>query len=71
MLRNAPVPACVITPGTITNTDDAGVMADKVSNSTPIKRMLRFNARGFLFCATVASAKIQSPRSSNSPAKLG
>src|SRR5665213_4480891 len=60
MLRKAPVPAWVITPGTITNTDEAGVMADKVSSNTPIKRMLRFNGFFFCACATLASAKIRS-----------
>ena len=46
MLRKAPVPACEITPGTITKTDEAGVTDDSVRRSAPITRMLRFSARG-------------------------
>jgi len=46
MLRNAPVPACWMTPGTITNTDEAGVTDESVSSSVPITRMLRLSLRG-------------------------
>jgi hypothetical protein len=45
----------VITPGTITNTEEAGVTAESVSSSVPITRMLRFNALGFLCPVAILS----------------
>src|SRR5262245_2853685 len=34
-LQNAPLPACVTTPGAMMNTDDAGEMADNVMSRVP------------------------------------
>ena len=39
--HTAPVPATCNIPGTITNTDDAGVATDSVRNSTPMTPRLR------------------------------
>ena len=41
MLRSAPLPASWMTVGTKTNTEEAGVTEDRVSNSVPVTRMLR------------------------------
>src|SRR5438105_11921626 len=45
-----------MTPGTITNTEDAGVTEESVSKSVPITRMLRFKARGCLCVDALSTA---------------
>src|SRR2546428_6735018 len=40
-LQIAPVPACCITPGAMMNTDEAGVIADKVISRAPRTRRPR------------------------------
>ena len=45
-LRNEPVPAKAMTPGTMMNTDDAGVVAESVRNNIPSTPRQRARGRG-------------------------
>ena len=57
--HTAPVPASWSMPGTITNTDEAGVVTDSVRNSTPATPSERVSACGGVGCNCPSS--IQRP----------
>src|SRR3569832_2454995 len=61
MEMSAPVPAWAITSGTITNTDEAGVAADRARNSPPRSFMLRPSGLGASTGARVGVSLIGLP----------